>query len=599
MKPPAVFDMISLLAVLASIAALLRGRTTTTPAQRTLLGAVSGLLALCLFRDFSNVLEWSGITSALDRFEDYTEILTPVVWAFLFHTFGQIASREGLRRSEERFRLLFENTGTAVIYLDVNGTMILLNKQAAKCLNGKPEDFAGKYAYDLLPSHSGLIKDRFRKILESGKGMERENLLQLPIGERWFRSSLQPVRDTDGKIIGIQVLSRDITDHKKMEDQLRQSEKMQAIGRLAGGIAHDFNNQLTGIMGCADMLRAGLTQEEDKDLYELADIIVKTAQRSSRLTGQLLAFARKGKYRSVPMSIHSVIGEVVSMLEHSIQKNVRIRQHLDATIPTVQGDPSLLENTFLNLALNARDAMPDGGELVFATTTLELDHEFCERSQFDITPGRYVRVSVKDSGVGMSPETKERIFEPFFTTKEKGKGVGMGLPAAYGAVKVHHGAIDVEGEPGKGSTFIVYIPTADLQEDLQRSDISGKHAPDGIRILLIEDDSTVRKTVARMLKDQGHNIVERADGAEAVEVYETDCREIDLVVLDMVMPRMGGRATFAALREVNPRVKVLLSSGYSLDSEARVILDEGALGFIQKPFTSAELAEKIAEVLAA
>lgn len=379
------------------------------------------------------------------------------------------------------------------------------------------------------------------------------------------------------------------------EVRLRQSEKLTALGQLAGGIAHDFNNQLTGVMGYADMLAQRLEQEPYK---RFAVGIVASARRAADLTQKLLAFSRKGKYLIAPVDVHQILGEVVSILKHSIDKRVRIRQVLNVGHSAVLGDPNQIQNAILNLAVNARDAMPEGGELVFETDIITLDEAFCRDHHGEISPGAFLRLTVTDSGCGMSGEVKKHLFEPFFTTKEPGKGTGMGLASVYGTVRNHHGLISVHSEEGRGTSVRIDLPLApDPARELDAPHAASP-ARGSARILLVDDDETVRAMAPEMLRDLGYRVTTCVDGREAVDYYRAHRNEVDLVILDMVMPEMGGRDAFVAMRQINPQVRAILSSGYSLNGEAQSILDEGVLGFIGKPYRHAELSTAVEEALA-
>jgi CheY-like chemotaxis protein len=372
---------------------------------------------------------------------------------------------------------------------------------------------------------------------------------------------------------------------------------MQAVGQLAGGIAHDFNNQLVGIVGCADILRAELA--EHPELISFADKILGSARRASDLTAHLLAFARKGKFLAVPVDLHDIINEVVALLERSIDKQIHITLGLGAHPPTTLGDPSQLQNCFLNLALNARDAMPNGGELRFMTSIVHIDEEYCRANPYAIEAGDHVEISVSDTGVGMNQTVIEHIFEPFFTTKEKEKGTGMGLAAVYGTVKNHKGTIGVYSEVGRGTTFRVHLPLL-IETEVPRTaepEAQPIGAPPGAHILLVDDEEMVCETTCTMLRSLGYRVSICRNGQDAVDFIEHSADEIDLVILDMIMPVMGGGATFDALKKVNSGVRVLVSSGYSLEGEAQEILDRGARGFVQKPFLKTKLSRAVREAL--
>jgi signal transduction histidine kinase/ActR/RegA family two-component response regulator len=377
---------------------------------------------------------------------------------------------------------------------------------------------------------------------------------------------------------------------QRTSEQLRQSEKMQAIGQLAGGVAHDFNNQLSGIMGFAEMLAERL---EDPELKKYADQILTASTRAADLTRQLLAFGRKGKYLNVPTDIHKVIGEVVDLLNRSIDKRIEIKRCLEANPSVVVADPTQLQNAILNLALNARDAMPQGGMLSFVTSVVFLEAQPDE----ELKPGRYVQISVTDTGVGMDAATKKRLFEPFFTTKEVGKGTGLGLASAYGTIKNHGGTIRVYSELGHGSTFRVYLPVLEEGAGPVVPEVAVS-APSGHgRVLLVDDEPVILEVGAAMLRRQGYEVVTCSDPREAVALYGRDWRSIDLVILDMVMPKMGGRDVFLAMREINPAVKALLASGFSINGEAQGIMNLGVMAFVSKPFRLADLAQGVARGL--
>jgi len=301
----------------------------------------------------------------------------------------------------------------------------------------------------------------------------------------------------------------------------------------------------------------------------------------------------------VPVDVHATVAEVVSILGHSLDRRIRIRQRLDANPPTAIGDPTQFQNMLLNLGLNARDAMPEGGELVFATDTVALDREFCGKSRFDIVPGDYLKMAVSDSGTGMDEETQARIFEPFFTTKEQGKGTGMGLPSVYGTVVNHHGAIQVDSKVGQGTTMTVYLPLA--RQAAQDAMAGGGGAlvkvTVGARILIVDDEESVREVAGKLLRKKGYEVVTAKNGGEGVEYYRESWQQVDLVIVDMNMPVLNGRGTFAAMRQINPGIRAILATGYGLDSAVQQVMDEGVLSHIQKPFRSRDLVEQIERAL--
>lgn len=390
--------------------------------------------------------------------------------------------------------------------------------------------------------------------------------------------------------------ARDIRERKELELRLRQAEKMEAIGQLAGGIAHDFNNQLMGIMGYADLLSREVG--DDPNLSELVHNILLAVTRSAELTAQLLAFSRKGKYLSEPVDLHQVVREAANILAHSIDKRIQIRHELHAARPHTIGDQSQLQSAVLNLALNARDAMPNGGTMLFTSENVELDSSFRSEHGFPVTPGNYVRLSVADTGTGMTPEVQRRMFEPFFTTKAKGKGTGLGLAAVYGTVKNHRGAIRIHSEPELGSRVELFLPVGHETLDNPRvREADDARTGRSAKIMVVEDEPQLRDVARRMLESLGYTVTTFESGDQAVSYFKTEHANVDLVILDMVMPVMSGRETFRLLREIEPNVKALLASGYSLDGDAQAILDDGVLGFIQKPYGREALDEFLRKTL--
>lgn len=413
---------------------------------------------------------------------------------------------------------------------------------------------------------------------------------------RWVHFASLPRRLEDGDVIWTGILF-DTTalklatlEQQRLLEQLHQREKIDAIGQLAGGIAHDFNNQLTGVLGYADLLISHL---QDPKLAGYAAGIKDSGRRAAELTQQLLAFARKGKYRSVPTDLHRVIVEVVELLRRSVDKRITISLSLEASSSTVMGDPSQLQNLLLNLGLNARDAMPEGGEMVFSSrvTGVATDPDEDVRSL-----GPLLSVSVQDSGIGMDEETKRRIFEPFFTTKAVGKGTGLGLASVYGAVRNHGGIIRFTSELGRGSTFTIHLPL--LQSVTATPAEPGRAARQQVdgAILIVDDEPIVLASLSELLEVLGYQVRACGDPNEAIALYRQEWQNISLVFLDMIMPGIGGRDLFLAMREINPHIKAVLSTGHGQEGEAQSILDSGVQAFLQKPFDQAALEQVLSKV---
>jgi PAS domain S-box-containing protein len=506
-------------------------------------------------------------------------------------------NQDMLREKEERFRQFFEHitVGLAVYQAVDDGRDFVftdMNPAGQRLSKVTLDDVRGRRLTEVFPGARELgLVDALHRAWRTGDSQfvpmrsYRDGRITQWVENRVFRLP-------SGLVVAAY---DDRTEQHRLEEQVRQGEKLQVIGQLAGGVAHDFNNHLVAIMGYADILRMRAT---DRNVKEMAESIAKVAERSAELTRQLLTFARKGQHVIVPVSINRIAGEVASMLEHSIDKRIRIFVRTEAATgsDTVAGDPAQLHSAVLNMAINARDAMPDGGDMVIATDVVELATADLTGPLAELGPGWHVRLSVRDTGVGMDEATLRHLFEPFFTTKQQ--GTGMGLAAVYGAVNSHHGAIVVQSEPEKGSLFTIYLPlTEELSEDSVKKPgcaNAGRHP----RILLVEDEPSVREATTLMLTSLDCQVMVCSSGAEAIDLYRSHQAEIDLVLLDMVMPEMGGPEVLRALRTINPAVRVLLASGYSQDGEARALLGEGACGFLQKPFRTAELDRAVSSALA-
>jgi signal transduction histidine kinase/CheY-like chemotaxis protein len=385
----------------------------------------------------------------------------------------------------------------------------------------------------------------------------------------------------------------DITEEKALQEQLAQSQKMDTVGQLAGGIAHDFNNMLSGILGSAEVI--GMNQNLDGEVREYINIIINAAERASELTSKLLAFSRRGKIISSVIDIHECISSVIMLLKRSIDKRIIIKESLLAERFKITGDPTLIQNALLNLAINAKDAMPDGGSITIATREEYLDDEFLKKYPH-ADKGLYLEIDVSDTGSGISRENLPKIFDPFFTTKPVGKGTGLGLAAVYGTVKEHRGFIRVYSEENVGTVFRIYLPL-DSERNYEKEKaesivISGKG-----RIMVVDDESVIRNTAYGMLSSMGYDVLLAQDGEEALKIYESENEKIDLVILDMVMPKISGKETFERLKKIDKSVKVIFSSGFSPEAVAGDIRGIGAIGFIQKPYRIVELSKLIHEAI--
>lgn len=421
----------------------------------------------------------------------------------------------------------------------------------------------------------------------------------------WTELTLSYIRDGKNDIRGFIAVTRDISqrkrdleERKKLEDRLVQAAKMEAIGTLAGGIAHDFNNLLAGIQGYASLLSESLSQSSQlTPVYaDWIDKIERQVQSGAALTKQLLGFARKGKYSLELIDMNDILRET-SMMFGRTRKEIVVYQRFCPDLWNVMADGGQMEQVLLNLLVNAQQAMLSGGTIYLETDNVVLSQEHSLPES--VPPGRYVKITVTDTGSGMDEQTRLRIFEPFFTTKEMGRGTGLGLATVYGIVKGHRGMINVYSEVNYGSTFRIYLPAIDGDrggEVVEKKD-QQNYVGNGELILLIDDEEAVREVGSEMLRRKGYEVVIAASGKEAVEVYEGEKSRFALIILDMIMPEILGGEVFDALRQIDPNAKVILSSGYSLNGEAEKIMARGCNGFIQKPFTLSEISRKVREVL--
>ena len=407
--------------------------------------------------------------------------------------------------------------------------------------------------------------------------------------------TIAPVRDQRGEITHFIAIKTEVTERKRLEQQLRQAQKMEAVGRLAGGVAHDFNNMLTIISGYGGLLLEHPSTVEPLRGY--VDEIMNASGRATSLTRQLLAFSRQRVLAPRVLDLNAVVANIEKMLERLIGEDINLVTVLGEGLWPVKVDPGQLEQVLLNLAVNARDAMPDGGVLTIETMNVAMDSTSAQ-AHFPLSPGPYVLLAFSDTGVGMDAETQARIFEPFFTTKEKGKGTGLGLAMVYGIVKQSGGYIWVYSEVGKGTTFKIYLPRSEEQLDESRPVQIGVEAQQGTEtILLVEDEDAVRALVRNVLREKGYRVLEASRGEEALELSELYSGQIDLLVTDVVMPRMSGRDLARRMVNVRPYIKVLYISGYADD----VVWYQGGVdsggAFLQKPFSPEALARKVREVL--
>ncbi|MBN2442664.1 MAG: response regulator [Spirochaetales bacterium] len=503
-----------------------------------------------------------------------------------------------LRESEERFRELFTqiNSGIAVyeavdngkdfVFLDFNATGEKIDKRAR-------DHVIGRKVTDVYPGieESGLL-DILQSVWKTGIPEYQPNSFYKDDRVSGWREN-RVFKLPSGKIVAV---FDDISERKQLEEQLRQAVKMKAIGQLAGGIAHDFNNALTPLLTICDILLSQLDPELPihEDIKEIQDC----GQRCADLTRQLLAFGRRQPMKFIILNLNDIIVTMDKMLSRVIGEDINLIKHLNPNLGNVKADAGQMEQIIANLVINARDAMPHGGKLIIDTNNITLDAEY-SKNHIDVVPGDYVMMAVSDTGTGMDAETQTKIFEPFFTTKEKGKGTGLGLSTVIGIVKQTNGHIWVYSEPGKGTTFKIYLPR--VNEESKKLQMKKQFSAESYRgtetILIVEDSENIRRIIRRILSKQGYNILETINGEEAIELINRHKKPINLLIADVIMPGINGKELAKKIAALQPQIKVLYISGYTDSTLNRHIIPDHEINFIQKPFTLESLIVKVREVL--
>jgi len=518
---------------------------------------------------------------------------------------GHKRSEEALRESEERYRTILESIEDGYYEVDIAGNFTFFNDSLCRILGYSKEEMMGmnnrQYAD---PENAKKLYQIFNRVYRTGQSTRISDweIIRKDGAKRYNEASVSLIKDSSGNRMGFRGIVRDITERsqaeeemKALQEQLRQSQKIEAIGQLAGGIAHDFNNALTLIKTSAQL--ALLELKEGDPLRQTFEIIDKATQQSANLTRQLLAFSRRQIMEMKVIELNNLLRDMEKMFHRLIGEDIELVSVLAEDLGRVKVDPGQMEQVILNLVINSRDAMPRGGKLTIETANVEIDEKYVH-NHVGAKPGRYVRVSVSDTGVGMTPEVKGRIFEPFFTTKEKGMGTGLGLSTVYGIVKQSGGNVWVYSELGKGATFKVYLPRVDepLEEETEKQ-IKRELPRGGETVLVAEDEGDVRSLVVQILKRQGYKVLEASNGEEALILCEKHQGMVHLLVTDVVMPVMSGRELKERLLLLHPEAKVLYMSGYTDDAVVRHgVLEEG-VNFLQKPFSMEKLVDKVREVL--
>lgn len=508
-------------------------------------------------------------------------------------------SLEELRESEAFLKNIVDNIPAMVFVKDADELRyVAFNKAGEELLGYSREELLGKNDHDLFPEEQAAfftLKDR--EVLAQGDLLEipEETVKTRSGDDRIIRTKKIPLFDSEGNARYLLGIAEDITDRKHLEEQLLQSQKMDAIGQLAGGVAHDFNNILMVIMGYGNILKMDLGLDApQKDKVER---IIEAADKAAQLTRGLLAFSRKQEMKTRMADLNDIVRQVQKFLVRVIGEDVQLISKLDKVDLPVKIDSGQIEQVLVNLATNARDAMPKGGMLTIGTGLLDIDALFVHANGYG-EPGRYAMISVSDTGIGMDEKTKNRIFEPFFTTKEVGKGTGLGMAIVYGIVKQHHGFINVYSEPQIGTTFRIYIPLVEKEPAADEKIITLAPPKGGTETILVaEDDVSVRTLMQEVLTSFGYKVITAEDGEDAVEKFRANSSKVKLILMDIIMPKKSGKEACREIRQLDADVKIIYSSGYTMDIiQNRDVLDEGT-ELIMKPVQPLELLRKVRELL--
>lgn len=511
---------------------------------------------------------------------------------------------DALIESEARYRDIIDNMEDGYYEIDLTGNFTFFNKALVRILGYPDQEMYGLNNRDYSsPENAKRMFHIYNMVYKTGKPSRvfDYEVIRKDKNIRILEVSSSLIKDMNGLPTGFRGVARDKTNIKKtekekkaLEKQLNQVLRMEAIGTLAGGIAHDFNNILTGIQGYISILKLKLDIDKNHHNYDKLLQIDDLVQSGADLTRQLLGFAMGGKYQVKAVNVNSLITKSLKIISRT-NKKIMITKHLQEDICVIDADEGQMEQVMLNLYLNAAHAMPEGGNLNIETENIIIDSDSAQN--LDIKPGKYVSIMVSDTGVGMDSKTLDKIFEPFFTTKEMGRGTGLGLASAYGIIKNHKGRITVKSTEDEGSQFTIYLPISQIASVSEFVKFEKDFMPGSETILIIDDENSVRQAAEEIIKGIGYKVITASGGKEGLDVYKAKKDEIDVVMLDMVMPEMGGEKTFQALKQIDPEVKVLLASGYTAMDKAARILDQGVAGYIQKPFGVKALSKKLREVL--
>jgi len=511
-------------------------------------------------------------------------------------------AEEALRESEEKYRTILESIEQGYYEVDIAGNFTFFNDSMCKILGYSKDELMGMNSRQYTDNETAKkVYEVFNRVYTTGRPNKifDEEIIRKDGTKRHVEASVSLMKDSEDRRTGFRGIMQDITERirteqekKKLEAQLHQVQKIKALGTLAGGIAHNFNNLLMGIIGNTSLML--LECDSTHPNYERLKKIEKSVQSGSKMTRQLLGFAREGRYEVKPISLNQLVKETSDTFAMT-KKDIRVHRELAKDEFAINADQGQIEQVLLNLYVNAKDAMPGGGDLFLKT--MNVTHKDMRGKPYEVKPGKYVLLTIRDTGIGMDKRTLERVFDPFFTTKGMGRGTGLGLASVYGIIKAHGGYIHIESKKRHGTTFDIYLPASEKEVEVEEKDLSEEILKGKETVLFVDDEDIVIDVGEEILMTLGYKALLARSGKEAIKIYKENKKKIDMVLLDMVMPDMGGGETYDRMKEINPNIKVLLSSGYSIDGQAEEILERGCNGFIQKPFNVKELSDKLREIL--
>jgi PAS domain S-box-containing protein len=545
-----------------------------------------------------------------NRFEVFTRLLVLCLFAVFtshfHHTYNKRRlADKALLESEAKYRSIVENLEEGYFEIDLAGNMTFFNDPLCKILGYARNELTGKNINTFTTAAMIRKMDEiYGHVKKTGGSMRVTDYDALGKDGQHIALELTAslLRDTNSTPIGFRGFIRDVSERKeeeaekkRLEIQVQQAQKMESIGTLAGGIAHDFNNILMGIQGNASLM--AIKTDPNHPSFEKIKNIETYVENGTELTQQLLGFARRGKYHATTTDINDVIEKSTNMFGRT-KKEIRIQMDLVPEIWTVEVDRGQIEQALLNLYVNAWQAMPEGGSLKLKTENVVLGADFINSQPYQVEAGDYIKITVTDTGIGIDKDTQVRIFEPFFTTKEMGRGTGLGLASVYGIIKNHGGYINVYSEVGQGTTFTIYLPASVKSIQPEAKTVAPTVVTGNGTILFVDDEKMIIDVGQELLQELGYDVLTASNGQDAIEIYRQKSAQIDLVIMDLIMPGLSGGETFDRLKKINSQVKVLLSSGYSINGQAAKILERGCDGFIQKPFNLNQLSEKIQGIIA-